>query len=154
LAFSIAFLALFPSDRWAAAQDGYNGDAFTGQMAAQTPDWLYEGLKAPPRYLRAQEEVDRKWAALSGTSQTSGTVSQAIPSSPNWGIVSPAPAPASSWTVVRSPVPSTAPSAPAADRPDAWRYVLSGGYWWYYTPSQSWLIYRDNAWATYQATTQ
>jgi len=135
LAFSIAFLALFPSDQRATAQDGYNGDAFTGQMAAQTPDWLYEGLKAPPRYLRAQEAIDRRWAARYGNSQPTAPLSQAAPTSPSWVVV-----------------PSVAvPSVQDANRPDAWRYVLSGGYWWYYTPNQTWLIYRNNAWATYQA---
>ncbi|HEY4311946.1 MAG TPA: hypothetical protein VGN12_21035 [Pirellulales bacterium] len=34
---------------------------------------------------------------------------------------------------------------------DRWRYVNHGNQWWYYTPQSSWMMYRNNAWAPYDA---
>jgi hypothetical protein len=36
---------------------------------------------------------------------------------------------------------------------DRWRYVNHGNQWWYYTPQSSWMMYRNNAWAPYDAAT-
>ena len=35
---------------------------------------------------------------------------------------------------------------PLEARPDRWRYRWHQGYWWYYTPQQTWLIYENQAW--------
>lgn len=40
----------------------------------------------------------------------------------------------------------SASSVPIEARPDAWRYRWHQGYWWYYTPQQTWLVYQNNAW--------
>jgi hypothetical protein len=46
----------------------------------------------------------------------------------------------------RSQAAMSASDVPIEARPDGWRYRWHQGYWWYYTPQQSWLRYENNAW--------
>lgn len=38
----------------------------------------------------------------------------------------------------------------AAATPDAWRMRYYNDEWWYYTPRNTWMYYRNNAWTPYQ----
>lgn len=35
--------------------------------------------------------------------------------------------------------------------PNRWRFVLQNGEWWYWLPSNSWVIWRENRWMPYDA---
>jgi hypothetical protein len=35
-------------------------------------------------------------------------------------------------------------------RPDAWRYVVYQGHWWYYQPNHHWLVYDHYVWKPYK----
>ncbi|MBI3840208.1 MAG: hypothetical protein HY288_19985 [Planctomycetia bacterium] len=37
--------------------------------------------------------------------------------------------------------------------PNRWRYRYHNGQWWYWLPSNSWMIWSDNQWAPYDAAT-
>ncbi|HEY5311503.1 MAG TPA: hypothetical protein VIK18_03255 [Pirellulales bacterium] len=46
----------------------------------------------------------------------------------------------------RSQAAASASGAPIEARPDGWRYRWHQGYWWYYTPRNTWLRYENKAW--------
>ena len=39
------------------------------------------------------------------------------------------------------------------NRPDPWRYRHENGRWWYWAPDNRWMIYDNNQWTNYQAST-
>jgi hypothetical protein len=43
--------------------------------------------------------------------------------------------------------------AATPENPDRWRFRYYNNQWWYYTPQNRWMFYRDNNWANYDATT-
>src|SRR5688572_12614072 len=59
---------------------------------------------------------------------------------------------------VRAGVDAVTPDVPAqarvggdVDRNASWRRMQHNGDWWYYTPENSWMVYRDNEWTAYSA---
>ena len=46
-------------------------------------------------------------------------------------------------------VPNNGTAMPAS--PERWRYSNQNGQWWYYTPSNSWVIWNGNSWDPYVA---
>jgi hypothetical protein len=48
-----------------------------------------------------------------------------------------------------SQVPSNQSGTPAD--PSRWRFTYNNGEWWYWTPQNNWMYYRDNTWNSYDA---
>jgi hypothetical protein len=67
----------------------------------------------------------------------------------------PAAAPSANFKTqaARSPaVPRTpAPQDAAASQGDRWRFKYYQGRWWYWLPSQKWVVYENDHWAPYDA---
>lgn len=54
--------------------------------------------------------------------------------------------------VARSPVPPRTPAAQqaAASQRDQWRFKYYQGHWWYWLPSQKWVVYENQHWVAYR----
>jgi hypothetical protein len=46
--------------------------------------------------------------------------------------------------------PATASGSPAAQQNDAWRYKYHQGQWWYWLPSESWVVWNGQSWDPYR----
>ena len=63
------------------------------------------------------------------------------------GTLAPAVQPNGTVTAAPNAAAGARTAIPAA--PENWRYRNQNGQWWYYTPSNSWMIWNGNAWGPY-----